>query len=151
MIILLATLLAFVPVDPGRCAPPAPLPVRVVTVYHAVSAETDGSPLVTADGTRIGGVAQRICAVSQDLLGMNGGPVAYGDWLWVDVPDAGLSGLWWVHDTMWDGVTGYVDLLVPHSVNRCWRSADAVVANGDGCPVGAQVFIAWRSTTNGAN
>jgi len=98
--------------------PLRPLPVEVVTVYHAVPEQTDNTPLVTADGTYIVD-GQRIAAVSQELLWYNGGPVRYGDYLWVEI-DSELRGLWQVHDTMWEGVHGYVDLLVGKHIEECW-------------------------------
>ena len=113
--------------------PLRPLPVEVATVYHAVPEQTDNTPRVTADGTHITG-DQRIAAVSQELLWYNGGPVRYGDYLWVEI-DSELRGLWQVHDTMWAGVTGYVDLLTGPEVLECW-----VTEERGGCAVGLRVY-----------
>jgi hypothetical protein len=144
----LAVLLAMVPIEgPGYVSPAPELPVRVVTTYHATVEECDDSPLTTADGTtwKATSIAnRRIAAVSQDLLWRNGGPVRFGDWLWVDVPDGQLAGLWRVHDTMWAGVQGYVDLLVPAGHNACWRHEDVVVRHPEWCPVGARVYHLLR-------
>jgi hypothetical protein len=117
----------------------------VVTVYHAVPAETDDTPRVTADGTHVVNVRrQRICAVSLELLASRGGPVDFGDWLWVDVGRSVFSGPWQVHDTVAAGFAGYVDLLVPVGVNECWRTADAVVKYPEGCSEGARVYYTGR-------
>ena len=113
--------------------PLRPLPVEVATVYHAVPEQTDNTPRVTADGTHITG-DQRIAAVSQELLWYNGGPVRYGDYLWVEI-DSELRGLWQVHDTMWEGVTGYVDLLTGPEVLECW-----VTEERGGCAIGLRVY-----------
>ena len=104
----------------GRVAPMVPLPIEVATVYHAVPEQTDDTPLITADGTRIDpDNIGRIAAVSQELLWYNGGPIRYGDYLWVEI-DNELRGLWRVHDTMWEGVDRYVDLLVDSHIEECW-------------------------------
>ena len=120
---------------PGYAAPPVRLPVRVVTVYHATVEQTDDDPLTTADGTTWGVdtiAGQRIAALSREMLDRWGGPVSYGDAIWVEIPGSDLSGVWWVHDTMrdkvykratgtWEPLRGYVDLLVPAHVMGCWQ------------------------------
>ena len=136
---MLALLLTLV-ISAGRVAPPVALPVEVITVYHAVPEQTDNTPRVTADGTRIVD-GQRIAAVSQELLWYNGGPVRYGDYLWVEI-DSELRGLWQVHDTMWAGVTGYVDLLTGPEVYECWVT-EGRVPQHDSCSVGLKVYHAW--------
>ena len=113
----------------GPVAPQVWLDVRVVTVYHATAAQTDDNPLVTADGTRVTSDS-RICALSRELLERWGGPVRYGDAVWVDVPDRELAGFWFVHDTMAADVSGYVDLLVPEGVLECWHDGPVRVAGG---------------------
>jgi len=118
---------------PGYAAPPVRLPVRVVTVYHATVEQTDDDPFTTADGTAWDAdtiAEQRIAALSREMLDRWGGPVSYGDAIWVEIPGSGLSGLWWVRDTMrdkvyrrgtWEPLRGYVDLLVPAHVMGCWQ------------------------------
>ena len=116
---------------PGYAAPPVRLPVRVVTVYHATVEQTDDTPLVTADGSRITPeivASGRWCAVSQDLLWFRGGPLHFGDT--ISITSIGeLSGFFVVHDTMatkvyrngaWEPVVGYVDLLVDEDVIGYW-------------------------------
>ena len=119
----------------------ASLPVRVISVYHAVEAQTDASPLVTADGSRItpeiveGG---RWCAVSQELLWFKGGQLHFGDVIQVDI-DSPLSGSWIVKDTMHESITGYVDLLVSEGINECWIAEGAQVKHPGGCKTGVEV------------
>ena len=113
----------------GSVAPQVRIDVRVVTVYHATAAQTDDTPLVTADGTRVTSDS-RICALSRELLERWGGPVRYGDAVWVEVPDRELAGLWFVHDTMSAEVSGYADLLVPEGVLECWHDGPVRVAGG---------------------
>lgn len=112
-----------------------PLPVEVVTVYHAMAEQTDSTPLVTADGSYLTPeIIQegRYCAVSQDLLWFTGGILRWGDAIWVDI-DGDLAGQWFVHDTMAAGLTGYVDLLVPEDVLECWIAEGARVRHPGGC------------------
>jgi len=118
---------------PGYAAPPVRLPVRVITVYHATVEQTDDDPFTTADGTTWDAdtiAEQRIAALSREMLDRWGGLVSYGDAIWVEIPGSGLSGLWWVRDTMrdkvykrgtWEPLRGYVDLLVPAHVMGCWQ------------------------------
>ena len=101
-----------------------PLGPLTITVYHAVPEQTDSSPLVTADGTKL--TKQIIensnyCAVSQDLLRR----VNYGDALLIPG-----KGVWWVHDTMHAGVRGYVDLLVPVGVMGKWENVKVYHLSG---------------------
>jgi len=85
-----------------------------VTVYHAVEGQTDDSPDVLADGTRIDVTKAgeyRYCALSRDLLERWDGPYAYGDTVWLE--GAGkFSGPWIVKDTMNRRFTLRMDLLV---------------------------------------
>ena len=136
---MLALLLSLV-IGAGRVAAPVTLPIEVITVYHPVPEQTDDTPLVTADGTRIEG-KQRIAAVSQELLWYNGGPVRYGDYIWVEVDMAELAGLWRVHDTMWEGVDSYVDLLVESHIEECWITERGQETRpGHGCHLGLKVY-----------
>ena len=127
---------------PGYAAPPVRLPVRVITVYHATVEQTDGDPFTTADGTTWDAdtiAEQRIAALSREMLDRWGGPVSYGDAIWVEIPGSGLSGVWWVRDTMrdkvykrgtWEPLRGYVDLLVPAHVMGCWQEGVRVYLIG---------------------
>ena len=135
LLLVPATALACRIDGPGYAAPPVRLPVRVITVYHATVEQTDDDPFTTADGTTWGAdtiAEQRIAALSREMLDRWGGPVSYGDAIWVEIPGSGLSGVWWVRDTMrdkvykratgtWEPLRGYVDLLVPAHVMGCWQ------------------------------
>ena len=131
LLLVPAATLAYRIDGPGYTAPPVRLPVRVVTVYHATVEQTDDTPLVTADGSRITPeivASGRWCAVSQDLLWFRGGPLHFGDT--ISITSIGeLSGFFVVHDTMatkvyrngaWEPVVGYVDLLVDEDVIGYW-------------------------------
>ena len=85
-----------------------------VTVYHAVEGQTDSTPDVLADGTRIDitkAGQYRYCALSRDLLERWDGPYAYGDTIYLE--GAGkFSGPWIVKDTMNKRFKMRMDLLV---------------------------------------
>ena len=90
------------------------------TVYNAVPGQTDDSPLVTADNSRIdlhelNSGNLRWCALSRDLLSRWDGPFNYGDLIMVE--GAGhMAGIWAVHDTMNKRYTSYIDFLVPEHI-----------------------------------
>ena len=89
-----------------------------VTIYHAVPSQTDSTPMITASGFNLAGKdisSLRVCALSRDLLSRWGGPISYGDKIYLDLPDPELSGWWTVQDTMASRWTNHVDLLVPTS------------------------------------
>jgi len=73
------------------------------TVYQAVPGQTDGSPFITADNSRIKpryGSHTRWLALSPDLLKQGGGKFHYGDKVQVSRVSAQLDGVYTVHDTM---------------------------------------------------
>jgi 3D (Asp-Asp-Asp) domain-containing protein len=73
------------------------------TVYQAVPGQTDGSPFVTADNSRIKpryGSHTRWLALSPDLLQQGGGRFHYGDKVQVSRVSPQLDGVYTVHDTM---------------------------------------------------
>jgi 3D (Asp-Asp-Asp) domain-containing protein len=100
-----------------------------VTIYHAVPAQTDSSPMITASNKDLTGLdleAEHICALSRDLLERWGGPIGYGDQVYINIPDPELRGWWTVEDTMAARWTNHIDLLVPTSRERGkWFSVDA--------------------------
>lgn len=53
----------------------------VVTSYRSVPNQTDDSPFHTSTGEH---VCKHGVAVSQDLLEKNGGPLNYGDWIYIE-------------------------------------------------------------------
>ena len=89
-----------------------------VTIYHAVPAQTDDTPMITASGLDLEGhdlTELRVCALSRDLLARWGGPFDYGDQIFIDLPEPELSGWWTIEDTMASRWTNRIDLLVPTS------------------------------------
>jgi 3D (Asp-Asp-Asp) domain-containing protein len=75
----------------------------IATVYQAVPGQTDGSPFITADNSRIKpryGSHTRWLALSPDLLKQGGGKFAYGDKVQVSRVSPQLDGVYTVHDTM---------------------------------------------------
>lgn len=93
---------------------PKPYVVPVtVTIYHPVPEQTDSTPDITASGKKINirkAGSYRIVAVSRDLLSRWGGPLSYGDVVYID--NAGsLSGWYVVEDTMHPRWKKRVDIL----------------------------------------
>ena len=74
--------------DPDGCGPSMPVSLgRVsVTSFQAVEGQTDRTPFITADGTDLRETDEQICAVSQDMLWFKGGPIRWGDLLWLYIP-----------------------------------------------------------------
>ena len=73
------------------------------TIYQAVPSQTDSSPGITADGTRIHkqyAGKYRYIAVSPDLLKENGGPITMGDFVIIQNTDGHYDGVWQVKDKM---------------------------------------------------
>ena len=84
-----------------------------VTMYNPTRGQTDSTPNITADGTRINprkASSYRYIALSRDLLARWGGPFNYGDY--VVIEGAGIySGVYQVKDTMSPRFTNRVDIL----------------------------------------
>lgn len=87
------------------------------TYYNPVPGQCDGSPLVTADGSKIdleklkqGQI--RWVALSRDLLKRWGGPINHGDTITVHHTNPAITGKWVVHDVMNARFTKMVDFLV---------------------------------------
>jgi len=84
------------------------------TMYQAIPSQTDETPNITADGTRLHrryAGKYRYIAVSRELLKENGGELEYGDY--VIVSDAGgrHNGIWQVKDTMHTRFFRRIDFL----------------------------------------
>lgn len=88
------------------------------TAYQAVAGQTDSSPFLTADNSRIkSGYSSktRWLALSNDLLTRWGGKFQYGDKVWVRGISPRLDGLYTVHDTMNKRHRHCLDILThPH-------------------------------------
>ena len=84
-----------------------------LTMYNPTRGQTDSTPNITADGTRINiwkASTYRYVAVSRDLLKRWGGPLDYGDWIIIE--GAGKdSGVYQIRDTMNPKWTKRVDVL----------------------------------------
>ena len=84
------------------------------TIYHAVRGQTDKTPHITADGTRIdtrNASKYRYVALSRDLLKRWGGPFDYGDYIIVEGCNGKYDGIWQVKDTMNDRFRNRIDFL----------------------------------------
>ena len=84
-----------------------------VTMYNPTPGQTDKTPNITADGTRINpnkASSYRYIALSRNLLSRWGGPYNYGDY--VVIEGAGIyDGVYKVKDTMNPRFTNRVDIL----------------------------------------
>ncbi|MBB6610754.1 hypothetical protein H7F15_06870 [Pontibacter sp. Tf4] len=85
------------------------------SVYFPEPHQTDNTPFITADGSRINRkdpAAHRWIAVSRDLHTRWGGDLAFGDSLWVTGISDELDGLYIVRDVMNRRFRKQVDILV---------------------------------------
>ena len=82
-------------------------------MYNPTPSQTDRTPNITADGTRINpnkASSYRYIALSRNLLKRWGGPFDYGDY--VVIEGAGIyDGVYQVKDTMNPRFTNRVDIL----------------------------------------
>ena len=88
-----------------------------VTTYNPTRAQTDSTPNITADGTRINprkATQYRYVALSRDLLSRWGGPFEYGDYIVIEGTN-GRDGIYQVRDTMNPKWTNRVDILTTNS------------------------------------
>ena len=88
-----------------------------VTTYNPTRAQTDSTPNITADGTRINprkATQYRYVALSRDLLSRWGGPFEYGDYIIIEGTGE-WDGLYQVRDTMNRKWTNRVDILTTNS------------------------------------
>jgi len=84
------------------------------TMYEPKRSQTDTTPHITADGTRINiryAGKYRYVAVSRDLLDRWGGKIKYGDYIIIEGVDGKYDGVWQVRDTMHPRWTNRIDLL----------------------------------------
>lgn len=84
-----------------------------VTMYHPVSQQTDSTPNILADGTRIRihkASEYRYIAVSRNLLKRYGGWLNYGDFILLKGTD-GKDGMYQVRDTMNPRFVNRIDIL----------------------------------------
>ena len=84
-----------------------------VTMYHPVSRQTDSTPNILADGTRIKihkASEYRYIAVSRNLLTRYGGWLDYGDFILLK-GTVGKDGMYQVKDTMNPRFVNRIDIL----------------------------------------
>ena len=84
-----------------------------VTTYNPTRRQTDSTPNITADGTRINprkATEYRYVALSRDLLSRWGGPFEYGDYIVIEGTGK-WDGVYQVRDTMNPKWTNRVDIL----------------------------------------
>ena len=88
-----------------------------VTTYNPTRAQTDSTPNITADGTRINprkATQYRYVALSRDLLSRWGGPFEYGDYIVIEGTGK-WDGVYQVRDTMNPKWVKRVDILTTNS------------------------------------
>ena len=90
-----------------------------VTMYNPTRGQTDKTPNITADGTKINpnkASSYRYVALSRNLLSRWGGPFDYGDYVVIEGTDDGKwDGLYQVRDTMNAKWVKRVDILTTNS------------------------------------
>ena len=84
-----------------------------LTMYHPTKHQTDSTPDITADGTKINpdrASSYRYVALSRDLLSRWGGPFEYGDYVVIEGTGK-YDGVYQVKDTMNPKWVKRVDIL----------------------------------------
>ena len=82
-------------------------------MYNPTREQTDRTPNITADGTKINpkkASSYRYVALSRDLIKRWGGPFDYGDYIVIEGTDK-YDGVYQVRDTMNRRFTNRVDIL----------------------------------------
>ncbi|NDK56545.1 RlpA-like double-psi beta-barrel domain-containing protein [Pontibacter fetidus] len=108
---------------------PLVLPTHKVSasVYHPEPHQTDSTPFITADGSRINRRnpgKHRWVAVSRDLHARWGGDIEFGDSLWVSGISDEMDGIYIVRDVMNRRFRNQVDILVGRrdNVMGLWKN-----------------------------
>ena len=101
------------------------------TMYRPTIYETDSSPNITADGTKINiskAGSYRYIALSRNLLSRWGGPFNYGDYIIVEGTNNGEhDGIWQVRDTMNPRFIDRIDFLCDPGT-KPFKSDNVVIA-----------------------
>ncbi|MCP2044775.1 hypothetical protein [Pontibacter sp. HSC-36F09] len=104
------------------------------TVYYPEKGQTDGNPLITADGSRINPKnpkKHRWIALSRDMLTRWGGDIHYGDTVWVRGVSDELDGQYIVRDTMNRRFRNRIDILVGRKDNIYGRWENVKIAKAE--------------------
>ena len=99
-----------------------------VTMYQPTRHQTDSTPNITADGTRIKisrASDYKFVALSRNLLSRWGGPFEYGDFILIK-GTAGKDGVYQVRDTMNPKWVNMVDILESTNV-KPYKYVDAQI------------------------
>jgi len=105
-----------------------PKPIQVAaSVYYPVTSQTDSTPYITADGSKINKKKpgkHRWIAVSRNLLRKWGGKIEYGDTLQVKGISKKMDGHYVVRDTMTKRLKNRIDILVSKDddIMGYWRN-----------------------------
>lgn len=104
------------------------------TVYFPEKGQTDGNPLITADGSKINPRRprdHRWIALSRDMLTRWGGDIQYGDSVWVRGISDELDGMYIVRDTMNRRFRNRIDILVGRHDNIMGLWNDVEIARSE--------------------
>lgn len=104
------------------------------SIYHPVPGQTDSTPYITADGSRINKKnpkKHRWIAVSRDLHSRWGGDISYGDSLQITGVSDELDGLYVVRDVMNRRIRNQIDILVGEKdkVMGFWKNVEIAKLN----------------------
>ncbi|MFD3001588.1 hypothetical protein ACFS7Z_14550 [Pontibacter toksunensis] len=104
------------------------------SIYHPVPGQTDSTPYITADGSRINKKnpkKHRWIAVSRDLHSRWGGDISYGDSLQITGVSDELDGLYIVRDVMNRRIRNQIDILVGEKdkVMGFWKNVEIAKLN----------------------
>ena len=103
-----------------------------VTMYHPVRSQTDSTPNILADGTRIRthiASEYKFIAVSRNLLKRWGGWLDYGDFILLKGTD-GKDGVYQVRDTMHPRWVNRIDILESPNT-KPYKFTDAEIVKTD--------------------
>ena len=104
----------------------------VVTMYHPIKGQTDSTPDILADGTKITihkASEYRYVAVSRNLLKRWGGWLDYGDFIVLKGTD-GKDGVYQVKDTMNKRFVNRIDILETPGT-KPYKFTDAKILKAD--------------------
>ncbi|TPE43116.1 hypothetical protein FJM65_15770 [Pontibacter mangrovi] len=110
--------LSWPPEEETEPLPAAELPQTLTvsaSIYHPEPGQTDSTPFITADGSRINKRDPKIhrwIAVSRDLHSRWGGEMEFGDSLWITGISDELDGVYVVRDIMNKRMHRQIDILV---------------------------------------